>query len=1429
MPAAALIIGVIAIETGVALAIGTAVAGVVGATVSVGVATAIGSGVISAGLTAAQGGSVSDVLKSAVIGGVTSYVGASVAESVTTSITSAATKAGYTSIAGSIGKVAGAMAGGGTQSATGALLTGRDPIEALIKGGLTAGLTAGVLEGVNFATSKIPGFSDLGKDYGKVGTATQRAITAGLAAGVMGRDVDKAVLTSALGSVLRTGSDYIKAGIKDLSSSLQTAYNDATTTGKSLEDNITRQEEIVTSYNTASEAFNKQHNALKADYDQYVANKDGYDNYDAKMQREGFTLVGGEDSNYYAKPVGARYEMRDDGEGGQYRALVPDGSIMDIEGNPTYHWQSAPTQNDFLTAANSYAEKVNAALPAYEKLASDAEKTLAGLSTELDGLKTALPALEKTFTDQKTALDTAVTDFQKQEEANAQFITNLVKDTTDAKTSVEQATGGTITDAQLDKFLLTDDVKGAAATYIDTNITDKGKAETALNNLGYTGTSGEIESLVGRTEDDADPEDIVDDPDQVTIDEARASFQDTYGYTPTDDELAMFVGQRDQESTYDELGRYVDLHQVTLAEARASFQDTYGYTPTDDELNQFVGQRDQESTYTDIGEYVNPRQVTSDEARASFQDTYGYTPTDEELAMFVGQRDQESTYTDIGEYVNPRQVTLAEATAQFKDTYGYNPTDDELNQFVGQRDQESTYTDIGEYVDPRQVTSDEFADYAKDENFFYDPSDEDFLNQYVGQRDEAETADLFRTYADPLATTNQEALDIYKQQYADLYGVDAADVSDDMVAQFMADTGNTAETEYTGGVQDQLSKDLGFDDYTDRTYAAESMGEQRPDSGMWEDFQTTSGVVGMEGSGIAPMQFAETDQAAEFLPEVPTPEPETDIASVDQTNEQTAEQLETQPDFAQTLAGMIRQEQAQPTDYGPGVQVAAAPVMESPVTSDAGADMLQSIGLGSAPEQPETAPSQGIASLLSTEPEARMDNPTSLSTTEGNSVYNALTGADTTGTIAERVLESDPDAIQTGGIYSGAKSEVAAGDTLTQKYLGGTPEGQQELEGLGLTGVSGTAPPSRTDEALRTTDGDSSQESSLLIPEPLGRTTLPTGQSAKNIGALNMDEDYFEAGSQEDADMGQSMRELENMGGVDENFLTNLSPADHARYLAMQGEGYKAPEYGVQDMGISQQNIDSFNENFNPVGGFTSQWQTVGSDRIMINDDGTAIGMNENGDSYALSPKEVQQMIQQGLLNTGASGYVAATGGTGNRPGGSGGSGSSKPPGFNFDKLADKLLTPKVGAVLAGAALGALGRPKGINPMGLKSLGASPGAQRVQTGAKGTGGKGSVRYFEKRAEGGAINGYARGGGLGYLKGADDGMADRINATIDNKRPAKLSGGEFVIPADVVSHLGNGNSDAGAKQLYALMERVRKARTGNDKQGKQINPKKYLPK
>lgn len=79
----------------------------------------------------------------------------------------------------------------------------------------------------------------------------------------------------------------------------------------------------------------------------------------------------------------------------------------------------------------------------------------------------------------------------------------------------------------------------------------------------------------------------------------------------------------------------------------------------------------------------------------------------------------------------------------------------------------------------------------------------------------------------------------------------------------------------------------------------------------------------------------------------------------------------------------------------------------------------------------------------------------------------------------------------------------------------------------------------------------------------------------------------------------------------------------------------------------------------------------------------------------------------------------------------------------------------------------------------------------------------------------------------YLRGKTDGMADEIETSIDEEQPALLSHGEFVIPADVVSHLGNGNSEAGAEKLYEMMDRIRMARTGTKEQGKEINPDKFL--
>ena len=98
--------------------------------------------------------------------------------------------------------------------------------------------------------------------------------------------------------------------------------------------------------------------------------------------------------------------------------------------------------------------------------------------------------------------------------------------------------------------------------------------------------------------------------------------------------------------------------------------------------------------------------------------------------------------------------------------------------------------------------------------------------------------------------------------------------------------------------------------------------------------------------------------------------------------------------------------------------------------------------------------------------------------------------------------------------------------------------------------------------------------------------------------------------------------------------------------------------------------------------------------------------------------------------------------------------------------------------------------------------------------------------FNEGAVGG-MQSFAQGGIARFLSGGGDGMSDSIPAKINGKQEARLADGEFVIPADVVSHLGNGSSKAGAKQLYSMMDKVRSARTGTKKQGKQINPRKYL--
>lgn len=170
----------------------------------------------------------------------------------------------------------------------------------------------------------------------------------------------------------------------------------------------------------------------------------------------------------------------------------------------------------------------------------------------------------------------------------------------------------------------------------------------------------------------------------------------------------------------------------------------------------------------------------------------------------------------------------------------------------------------------------------------------------------------------------------------------------------------------------------------------------------------------------------------------------------------------------------------------------------------------------------------------------------------------------------------------------------------------------------------------------------------------------------------------------------------------------------------------------------------------------------------------------------------------------------------------------------------------RYGPTQAEIAAGQQGYSQGLERL-YQSLGQQPAIQFNTTGTDTTaGGNSTVTGGTDTsggglAYGGSVNdlmvGYAEGGDVisegRYLRGPGDGMSDDIYAYIEGgmagkDQPARLARNEFVIPADVVSDLGNGSSDAGADALYEMMERVRKARHGTKEQPPAVKPEKVMP-
>ncbi len=204
---------------------------------------------------------------------------------------------------------------------------------------------------------------------------------------------------------------------------------------------------------------------------------------------------------------------------------------------------------------------------------------------------------------------------------------------------------------------------------------------------------------------------------------------------------------------------------------------------------------------------------------------------------------------------------------------------------------------------------------------------------------------------------------------------------------------------------------------------------------------------------------------------------------------------------------------------------------------------------------------------------------------------------------------------------------------------------------------------------------------------------------------------------------------------------------------------------------------------------------------------------------------DVKTFLKEVLTSTGGSG---GKGGGGSGGGGSGGGGSGG-GGYGVGKGGLDLmkLLPLLLAMMAA------------NKQAPASMIPSLGASRSQLPySPPRPGQPNVSYFTPvtyRAAGGGISALNRGGHLGdysdggrLLKGPGDGVSDSIPATIGGKQPARLADGEFVIPARIVSELGNGSTDAGARKLYAMMKRVEQTRKKGKHIAQDTKADKHLP-
>ena len=350
--------------------------------------------------------------------------------------------------------------------------------------------------------------------------------------------------------------------------------------------------------------------------------------------------------------------------------------------------------------------------------------------------------------------------------------------------------------------------------------------------------------------------------------------------------------------------------------------------------------------------------------------------------------------------------------------------------------------------------------------------------------------------------------------------------------------------------------------------------------------------------------------------------------------------------------------------------------------------------------------------------------------------------------------------------------------------------------------------------------------------------------AANELRALGANPDTARALSS----VGASIASTAARGGTSQDYITGVTGALVNAGINTTGQGAAALANPSPDVGLPA--LSAGNEPQTPAIDETTQYAN--------NQDGSATATQADGTKTTINPDGttktspgIGSLISSLLTNSGAggaalAGALGATGlaalansGSSKSPATTGEQALTSPTKFSWNEQA---VTAPVNGIAYGQQFV---KPTYAAEGGLMTLGLQPNEPPSLFGSQQPSAPTQYptngylydsqpaqmpNYAQTYAQGGlsSLGDYTHMAGGRFLKGPGDGMSDDIPATIADKQPARLANEEFVIPADVVSHLGNGSSEAGAKVLYKMMEKVRHARTGTTKQGKQINPEKFMP-